>query len=168
MSTFKAISREQGSENTLHQHLLGFFVRPVQPINAELVVDVAFPGDETAVESVQQFGGNLVLAMLVLVAKRAAKLYYQLLLGVPLLASDIRGDVMFMMALAVSTFYYYRSFDAPLRRSMVVGGCTAVARHRNLSFGRRNLLIAAPQFFYWPARSFDCHSKIFQLAATIL
>jgi hypothetical protein len=125
MSTFKAISREQGSENTLHQHLLGFFVRPVQPINAELVVDVAFPGDETAVESVQQFGGNLVSAMLVPVARRVAKLDYQLLLGVLLLASDIRGNVVFMMVLAVSTFCYYRSFNAPLHRSMADGGCTA-------------------------------------------
>ena len=102
--------------------LLGFFVGPVQPINAELAVDVTFPGDETAVESVQQFGGNLVSAMLVPVAGRAAKLDYQLLPSVPMLASDIRGDVVFMMALAVSTFCYYKSFDAPLRRSMADGG----------------------------------------------
>lgn len=101
--------------------LLGFFVGPVQPINAELAVDVTFPGDETAVESVQQFGGNLVSAMLVPVAGRAAKLDYQLLSSVPLLASDIRGDVVFMMALAIATFCYYRSFDAPLRRSMADG-----------------------------------------------
>ena len=45
---------------------------------AELAVDVTFPGDETAVESVQQFGGNLCSAMLVPVAGRAAKLDYQL------------------------------------------------------------------------------------------
>ncbi|KAL3812046.1 hypothetical protein ACHAXA_010018 [Cyclostephanos tholiformis] len=101
--------------------LLGFFVGPVQPINAELAVDVTFPGDETAVESVQQFGGNLVSAMLVPVVGRAAKLDYQLLPSVPLLASDIRGDVVFMMALSIATFCYYRSFDAPLRRSMADG-----------------------------------------------
>ena len=98
--------------------LLGFFVGPVQPINAELAVDVTFPGDETAVESVQQFGGNLCSALLVPVAGRAAKLDYQLLPSIPVLASDIRGDVIFMMALAIATFFFYRSFNAPLRRSM--------------------------------------------------
>eukprot|EP00571_Detonula_confervacea_P005106 CAMPEP_0172324754 /NCGR_PEP_ID=MMETSP1058-20130122/52178_1 /TAXON_ID=83371 /ORGANISM="Detonula confervacea, Strain CCMP 353" /LENGTH=555 /DNA_ID=CAMNT_0013041119 /DNA_START=67 /DNA_END=1734 /DNA_ORIENTATION=+ len=100
---------------------LGFFVGPVQPINAELAVDVTFPGDETAVESVQQFGGNFCSALLVPVAGRAAKLDYQLLPSIPLLASDIRGDVIFMMALAIATFCFYRSFDAPLRRSMADG-----------------------------------------------
>jgi len=100
---------------------LGFFVGPVQPINAELAVDVTFPGDETAVESVQQFGGNFCSALLVPAAGRAAKLDYQLLPNVPLLASDIRGDVIFMMALAIVTFCFYRSFDAPLRRSMADG-----------------------------------------------
>ncbi len=53
--------------------LLGLFVGSVQPINAELLVGVTSPGDETAVESVQQFGGNLVSVMLVPVAGRAAK-----------------------------------------------------------------------------------------------
>jgi FLVCR family feline leukemia virus subgroup C receptor-related protein len=101
---------------------LGFFVGPVQPINAELAVDITFPGDETAVESVQQFGGNLVSAMLVPVVGRAAKLDYQLLSSIPWLASDIRGDVLLMMALAIATLYFYRSFDAPLRRSMVDSG----------------------------------------------
>ena len=89
---------------------------------AELAVDVTFPGDETAVESVQQFGGNLCSAMLVPVAGRAAKLDYQLMPSVPLLASDIRGDVIFMMALAIATLCFYRSFNAPLRRSICDGG----------------------------------------------
>ena len=101
--------------------LLGFFVGPVQPINAELAVDVTYPGDETAVESVQQFGGNFCSAILVPVAGRAAKLDYQLLPNIDVLASDIRGDVVFMVILAVGTFWFYRSFDAPLRRSMADG-----------------------------------------------
>jgi len=100
---------------------LGFFVGPVQPINAELAVDVTYPGDETAVESVQQFGGNLCSALLVPVAGRAAKLDYQILPNVSLLASDIRGDVIFMMAISIATYCFYRSFDAPLRRSMMDG-----------------------------------------------
>jgi len=101
--------------------LLGFFVGPVQPINAELAVDVTYPGDETAVESVQQFGGNFCSALLVPVVGRAAKLDYQLMPNLPLLASDIRGDVIFMMVLSVATYMFYRSFDAPLRRSMMDG-----------------------------------------------
>lgn len=101
--------------------LLGFFVGPVQPINAELAVDVSYPGDETAVESVQQFGGNFCSALLVPVAGRAAKLDYELLPNLPLFASDIRGDVIFMMVLSLITYGFYRSFDAPLRRSMMDG-----------------------------------------------
>ncbi len=53
--------------------LLGLFVGLVQPINAKLAVDVTSPGDKTAVKSVQQFGGNLVLAMLVPVVGHVAK-----------------------------------------------------------------------------------------------
>jgi hypothetical protein len=56
--------------------LLGLFVGPVQPINAKLVVDVTFPGNKAAIKSMQQFGGNIVLAMLVPVAGCAAKLDY--------------------------------------------------------------------------------------------
>lgn len=100
---------------------LGFFVGPVQPINAELAVDVTYPGDETAVESVQQFGGNFCSALLVPIAGKAAKADYQILPNIPFLASDIRGDVIFMMALSIATYWFYRSFDAPLRRSMMDG-----------------------------------------------
>ena len=39
---------------------LGVVAGPIQPINAELAVDVTYPSDETAVESVKQIGGNLV------------------------------------------------------------------------------------------------------------
>lgn len=101
--------------------MLGFFVGPVQPINAELAVDVTFPGDETAVESVQQFGGNFCSALLVPVAGRAAKLDYTLLPNVPFLESDIRGDVILMMLVSILTYVYYCGFDAPLRRSMADG-----------------------------------------------
>lgn len=101
--------------------LLGFFVGPVQPINAELAVDVTYPGDETAVESVQQFGGNFCSALLVPLAGKAAKLDYQLFPHVSILESDIRGDVIFMMVLSLATYLYYRGFDAQLRRSMMDG-----------------------------------------------
>jgi FLVCR family feline leukemia virus subgroup C receptor-related protein len=101
--------------------MLGFFVGPVQPINAELAVDVTYPGDETAVESVQQFGGNFCSALLVPVAGSAAKLDYQFLPNVPFLDGDIRGYVILMMLVSILTYIFYCGFNAPLRRSMTDG-----------------------------------------------
>eukprot|EP00546_Thalassionema_frauenfeldii_P004448 CAMPEP_0178915390 /NCGR_PEP_ID=MMETSP0786-20121207/12000_1 /TAXON_ID=186022 /ORGANISM="Thalassionema frauenfeldii, Strain CCMP 1798" /LENGTH=228 /DNA_ID=CAMNT_0020588495 /DNA_START=1029 /DNA_END=1715 /DNA_ORIENTATION=- len=97
---------------------LGFMVGPIQPINAELAVDVTYPGDETAVESIQQIGGNLVSALLVPLAERASRSDYNILPNVSILASDIRGDVVLLMILTLLTFFYYRGFNAPLRRTI--------------------------------------------------
>ena len=69
-------------------------------------------------ESVQQIGGNLVSALLVPVAELLAKRDYPLLRGVPLLESDVRGDVLLLVGLALMTLVYFSSFDAPLARSM--------------------------------------------------
>ena len=44
---------------------LGISAGPIQPVNAELAVEVSYPCDETAVESTQQIFGNLVSALLV-------------------------------------------------------------------------------------------------------
>lgn len=96
---------------------LGLTAGPIQPINAELAVDVTYPSDETAVESVQQIGGNLVSALLVPLAEIGARQDYQLLPNSPNLASDIRGDVLLMASIAVITYIYFSSFDAPLRRT---------------------------------------------------
>lgn len=96
---------------------LGMAAGPVQPINAELAVDVTYPGDETAVESVQQIGGNLFSALLVPVAEMAARQDYQLLPSMPSLASDIRGDVILLFVIALGTLGYFSSFDAPLART---------------------------------------------------
>merc|ERR1712232_410912 len=96
---------------------LGMAAGPVQPINAELAVDVTYPGDETAVESVQQIGGNLISALLVPVADRLAKQDYQLLPGIKFLESDIRGDVILLLGLAIFTITYFSGFDAPLLRT---------------------------------------------------
>jgi MFS family permease len=101
---------------------LGFAAGPVQPINAELAVDVTYPGDETAVESVQQIGGNLISALLVPLAAVALEQDYQLLPSIPELASDIRGDVVLMMGVSIATFIYFAGFDAPLKRSMADEG----------------------------------------------
>ncbi|OEU12271.1 MFS general substrate transporter [Fragilariopsis cylindrus CCMP1102] len=97
---------------------LGMAAGPIQPINAELAVDITYPGDETAVESVQQIGGNLVSALLIPVAEAASKSDYTLLRGVPGLESDIRGDVVLLIALAFITLIFFSSFDAPLARTI--------------------------------------------------
>jgi len=97
---------------------LGMAAGPIQPINAELAVDVTYPGDETAVESVQQIGGNLVSALLIPLAEAASQNDYTLLPGVPGLESDLRGDVLLLIALAMLTLGYFSNFDAPLARTM--------------------------------------------------
>jgi FLVCR family feline leukemia virus subgroup C receptor-related protein len=96
---------------------LGAAAGPIQPINAELAVDVTYPGDETAVESVQQIGGNLVSALLIPLAEIASEKDYTLLKGVPGLESDIRGDVVLLVVLAFMALAYFSTFDAPLMRT---------------------------------------------------
>jgi len=103
---------------------LGVTAGPIQPINAELAVDTTYPSDETAVESVQQIGGNLVSALLVPLAAVGAKQDYQLLPTNELFASDIRGDVVLLMAIAAITWVYFSDFDSPLRRTMADRGET--------------------------------------------
>ncbi|KAL7570863.1 hypothetical protein ACA910_018928 [Epithemia clementina (nom. ined.)] len=97
---------------------LGMAAGPVQPINAELAVDVTYPGDETAVESVQQIGGNLISALLIPVAEFLSKRDFNLFQGVPILESDIRGDAVLLVALSAITLVYFNTFDAPLSRTM--------------------------------------------------
>ena len=97
---------------------LGMSAGPVQPINAELAVDVTYPGDETAVESVQQIGGNMMSALLIPVAETMSHNDYQLLSWAPPLASDVRGDVVLLLGVALATMAYFSRFDAPLARSL--------------------------------------------------
>ena len=96
---------------------LGLVAGPIQPINAELAVDVTYPGDETAVESVQQIGGNLVSALLVPLAELATRQDFQFFRDSKLFESDIRGDVVLLLIIASATIGYYSGFDAPLLRS---------------------------------------------------
>mmetsp|Transcript_2337 Transcript_2337/g.7174 ORF Transcript_2337/g.7174 Transcript_2337/m.7174 type:complete len:525 (+) Transcript_2337:109-1683(+) len=58
---------------------LGLLVGPVQPINAELAVEVAHPFDENAVEATQQLAGNLCSALLVPLYQAAAVFDLQVL-----------------------------------------------------------------------------------------
>lgn len=101
---------------------LGVTAGPIQPINAELAVDITYPSDETAVESVQQIGGNLVSALLVPLAEIGARQDYQLLPTNEWFASDIRGDVVLLVAIAVVTWVYFSGFDSPLRRTLADKG----------------------------------------------
>jgi hypothetical protein len=98
---------------------LGLAAGPIQPINAELAVDVTYPCDETAVESVQQIGGNMISALLIPIAEWAStRIDYELLPNIPILACDIRGDVVLLLVVALATMAYYGTFDAPLQRSL--------------------------------------------------
>lgn len=56
----------------LNVRFAGAAVGPVQPINAELAVEVTHPFDENAVEAAQQLAGNLVSALLVPLYQAAA------------------------------------------------------------------------------------------------
>lgn len=100
---------------------LGLSCGPIQPINAELAVDVTYPSDETAVESVQQVGGNLVSALMVPVAEWALNQDYEFFRKIRPLDSDIRGDVLLLFTVAAVTIVYFNTFDAPLRRTMADG-----------------------------------------------
>jgi len=97
---------------------LGLLAGPIQPINAELAVDLTYPGDEIAVESVQQIGGNLISAILVPLASRASQKDFDLLLRFPAIASDIRGDILLLIILTLLTLWYFSGFNAPLRRTI--------------------------------------------------
>merc|ERR1711957_128697 len=77
-----------------------------------------YPSDETAVESVQQVGGNLVSALMLPVAEWALNQDYEFFKKIRFLDSDIRGDVILLFTVAAVTLVYFSTFDAPLRRTM--------------------------------------------------
>lgn len=90
---------------------LGALIGPVQPINAELAVEVSYPADENAIEAVQQFSGNLFSALLVPVAERAKHMDFSV--G----GYTTQGDTLLLAVLAAITFGYFSTFDAPLKRA---------------------------------------------------
>ena len=82
-------------------------------------MDVTYPSDETAVESVQQIGGNMISALLIPVAEWASeRIDWEILPNIPQLAGDIRGDVLLLLFVALITMAFYSTFDAPLARSL--------------------------------------------------
>ncbi|GMH79172.1 hypothetical protein TrLO_g13590 [Triparma laevis f. longispina] len=97
---------------------LGFVAGPIQPVNAELAVEVTFPSDETAVESSQQIFGNLISALIIPLAEMASKKDITLF---PTMSfeSDIRGDVILLAAIAAGAFASFSKFDGKLARSLL-------------------------------------------------
>lgn len=93
---------------------IGGFAGPVQPINAELAVEVTFPADENAIEAVQQLCGNLVSALLVPLCEAAA----EIIVPLPGVGS-LRGDTVVLLALLSTVTVYFSTFSAPLRRTEV-------------------------------------------------
>jgi FLVCR family feline leukemia virus subgroup C receptor-related protein len=98
---------------TDHLALLGLSVScgSIQPINPELAIDVTYPSDETAVESVQQVGGNLL-------GNSSYGADYEFFYQTQPLDSDIRRDVLLLFAVTAVTIDYFSFFDAPLRRTL--------------------------------------------------
>ena len=97
---------------------LGAAAGPIQPINAELAVEVSYPSDENAVEATQQLCGNLFSAILVPLCVWAAKADFEVLGGLwP--RADMRGDTLVLMALAASVMAFFTSFNAPLLRAQM-------------------------------------------------
>ena len=64
-----------------------------------------------------KIGGNLVSALLIPLAEFASEKDFTLLKNVPGLESDVRGDVVLLVVIAMLTYAYFSNFDAPLRRT---------------------------------------------------
>jgi len=91
---------------------LGLSAGPVQPINAELAVDVTYPENEIAVESVQQIGGNFVSALLVPLAEFCSRRQFDMS------SIAMTGDTILLFALTGITMAYFFTFNAPLARTL--------------------------------------------------
>ena len=128
---------------------LGMAAGPVQPINAELAVDVTYPGDETAVESVQQIGGNLISALLVPIAEKASELDYQILPKNPELASDIRGDVVLLTMIAGLTLAYFASLSSGWNKIRFLSWMLSMCLWRRRRRRRRRRRAMNPIWLQW-------------------
>lgn len=97
---------------------IGSFAGPVQPINAELAVEVTYPCDENAIEAVQQLCGNLVSALLVPICEWAADNK----VTIPGMDGYLRGDTILLLVILIAVAIYFSTFSAPLRRTEVDQG----------------------------------------------
>ncbi|EKX47104.1 hypothetical protein GUITHDRAFT_159575 [Guillardia theta CCMP2712] len=94
---------------------LGASAGPVQPINAELAVEVTYPSDENAVEATQQLCGNFFSALLVPICVTASQLDFKILPGIGP-NEDVRGDTLVLIALASVVALIFSTFNAELKR----------------------------------------------------
>lgn len=98
---------------------LGALVGPVQPINAELAVEVAYPADENSIEALQQLCGNLFSALLVPIAERAGEMDLRSLPGVGQVGAGLRGDYALLGFIALCGLGYFSTFNSELKRSFI-------------------------------------------------
>lgn len=103
---------------------VGLFAGPVQPINAELAVEVSYPADENAIEAVQQLCGNLISALLVPLCE-AAFLYdvpvpaWPEALGGQGGTDRLQGDTLLLLMIVALVTVYFSTFDGTLNRTLV-------------------------------------------------
>jgi len=98
--------------------LLGFFVGPIQPLAAELAVEITYPdGDENTIVAIQQTCGNLASALAVPLFLSAQRWAGQRKLdetyGVRLEYALVAGVV------AASALFFTTALEAPLKRTAV-------------------------------------------------
>jgi len=94
---------------------LGAAVGPVQPIAAELAVEVTYPFDENAVEATQQLAGNLFSAILVPLCEYASTFAEKPFPAVP----EVGGDTLVLSSTVALAAIYFAGFDVPLLRTLL-------------------------------------------------
>mmetsp|Transcript_168860 Transcript_168860/g.542751 ORF Transcript_168860/g.542751 Transcript_168860/m.542751 type:complete len:636 (-) Transcript_168860:218-2125(-) len=100
--------------------LVGLVAGPVQPINAELAVEVTYPADENAIEAVQQLCGNLISALLVPLCEWAMRYEWSFPAPwAPAGTDSITGDTAVLLACIGGVSLFFLTFNAPLRRTEV-------------------------------------------------
>lgn len=138
---------------------LGAVAGPIQPINAELAVEVAHPFDENAVEATQQLAGNLASAVLVPAYQFARKFDVEvepadrhshhygfisdlhenaglvlpepsLVFGNRLIDLDVRGDSLLLFGLLLGTFLIFQRATFSLNRASLDDAATDAVSER--------------------------------------
>jgi len=90
--------------------LSGFFVGPIQPITAEIAVEVTYPSDENAIVAIQQVAGNLFSAFLVPLCNLVRHYH--------VVELHTRSDHLLLLVICSAGGAYFSTFDAPLKRLM--------------------------------------------------
>mmetsp|Transcript_62552 Transcript_62552/g.116309 ORF Transcript_62552/g.116309 Transcript_62552/m.116309 type:complete len:537 (-) Transcript_62552:114-1724(-) len=103
---------------------LGSCVGPVQPISAELAVEVAFPLDENAIVALQQVCGNLFSAMSLPVLSKATELELHMpgaRTMLHIILEKVCGYAFHIMLefICVGGLLYFATFGAPLKRAEI-------------------------------------------------